>query len=69
MSDPCLKLVNELPVSERNHHYWKIKLCEKDLKMIKRHYEIVQNSYSGHIKELLIKLYTIYHIHSARSTL
>ena len=34
MSDPCLKLVNELPVSERNKHYWKIKLCEKDLKMI-----------------------------------
>lgn len=29
---------------------------QKDLKMIKRHYEMVQNSYSGHIKELLIKM-------------
>jgi hypothetical protein len=29
---------------------------QKDLKMVKRHYEMVQNSYSGHIKELLIKM-------------
>jgi hypothetical protein len=37
MSDPCFKirkLVNELPASERTKQYWKIKLCEKDLKMI-----------------------------------